>query len=193
MRNGPAVNLARIFDAVSCSILGGVAITVVGCATSAPSSGYTPTTGITIPAATVQAGHSCGTCDDQVYKYAVVVSAFAPDAGQSSFVTSSVFDCYVDGFFSNLPAPDGGSATFDVSVFAYNARSFPTALECIPSVAPCPGDDAGTVAEVEGNANWTTSCTVIQIQGVPSQTLCNPLQPTGDAGSSSACDAAFPE
>jgi len=151
-----------------------------GCATTAPSAGYTPVTGIVIPAATIVAGHGCGTGADQVFKYAAVVST--PSGEAPAFVTSGVFDCFADGTFSNLPSPDGGSRTFDVQVFAYTEASFPPALVCPRSTVPCPGDDAGAVAPWEGSANWTTECTVTQIQGVPSITTCGALEPR-DAGS----------
>jgi hypothetical protein len=147
----------------------------IGCATSAPSTGYTPPTGIFISAQTIVAGHGCGTGTDQVYKYAVIVSTTS-DAGPA-FVTSGVFDCFTDGVFSNLPSPDGGSVAFAVSVLAYNRSSFPDALFCPPNTLPCPGDDAGDVFPWKAAANWTATCTVTEIQGVPSITTCSALEP----------------
>jgi hypothetical protein len=151
------------------------AAALMGCATTAPTVGYTPITGIVIPAAEIVAGHGCGTGKDQVFKFAAVVGT--PPGIMPAFVTSGVFDCFADGVFSNLPAPDGGSVMFNVSVFAYNQASFPTALACPPNTVPCPGDDAGAVQPWQSSANWTTTCTVTQIQGVPSVTTCEALEP----------------
>jgi len=153
---------------------------VASCAATAATAGNTPITGIWIPADSIIAGDGCGVGADQVYKYAAVVST--PDGGMPAFSTSGVFDCTADGLFSNLPSPDGGNQTFDVYIFAYNKASFPNPLQC-GATLPCPGDDAGAVAPWEGSANWTTTCTVTQIQGVPSITNCGPLEPH-DAGSS---------
>ena len=160
-RKRPPVIVARPLR--TCAVF--LASAAIGCATSAPSTGYTPPTGIFIPAQTIVAGHGCGTGTDQVYKYAVIVSTTS-DAGPA-FVTSGVFDCFTDGVFSNLPSPDGGSVAFAVSVLAYNRSSFPDALFCPPNTLPCPGDDAGDVFPWKAAANWTATCTVTEIQGVP--------------------------
>jgi hypothetical protein len=185
------VTLARRFDFFVRVLVAAAPSATVGCATTAPTTGNTPITGIEIPADTIVASGGCGTGADQVFKYAAVVST--PTV--QTFVTSGVFDCFADGIFSNLPSPDGGSETFNVSIYAYNQASFPKALLCLPSTAPCPGDDAGAIAPWQSSANWTTTCTVIQVQGVTSITKCGPLEPiepieAGSSGDSSSDSSA---
>lgn len=185
------MTLARRFDFFVRVLAAAAPSAAIGCATTAPTTGYTPITGIEIPADAIVAGHGCGTGVDQVFKYAAVVST--PTV--QTFVTSGVFDCFANGVFSNLPSPDGGSETFDVSIYAYNQTSFPDPLLCLPNTAPCPGDDAGAIAPWQSSANWTTTCTVIQVQGVASITKCGPLEPNepieaGSSGDSSSDSSA---
>jgi hypothetical protein len=179
-RNCPAVIFARTPIPVVSALLVTAAGALFGCATTAPTAGNTPITGIVIQAEGIVAGHGCGTGVEQVFKYAAVVST--PAGITPAFRTSAVFDCFADGVFSNLPSLDGGSQTFDVSVFAYNQASFPNALSCGPNTLPCPGDDAGEIGPWQASANWTATCTVTQLQGVPSVTTCGALEPN-DAGS----------
>ena len=158
--------------------------TSVACNNSAASTGYTPITGIQILSSSIVAGHGCGVLPNQVFKYVAVVSPITIDGGIADPVASSVFDCFADGFFSNLLVPDGSIPTFQIAVFAYNAQSFPSALQCPPTppnAAPCPGDDAGAALEFQGAANWTTTCTAAQVAGATSPASCQALVPT-DAG-----------
>jgi hypothetical protein len=148
----------------------------VGCGASASTTVYTPLTGLEIPASLVTAGHGCGTGPLQIYKYAVVVSSSAPDAGPPALVTAGVFDCFTDAVFSNLPSLDGGTnPTYFVSIYAYNYSSFPPALLCPAGAIPCPGDEAGAVAPWTASANWTGSCTGTQVAGVTASVTCTPV------------------
>ncbi|MDP8998626.1 MAG: hypothetical protein M3O46_00765 [Myxococcota bacterium] len=155
---------------------------MIGCTTSASTTGYTPVTGIQITASDIVAGRGCGEQSGQVYKYAAVVSyandaGVATDAGVGKPFVSGVFDCFADGIFSNLPALDSGLLQgFDVSIYAYDKASFPPALACPPGTAPCPGDDAGAVNQSLAAATWTTTCTASQIQGATSVAACGALQ-----------------
>jgi len=179
---GPLRTCAGFLAAAACA--------AIGCATTAASTGYTPPTGIKIPAQSLLVDVTCGSGADQVYKYAVIVSSISDAA--PAFVTSGIFDCYTDGVFSNLPSPDGGSVAFSVSVLAYNQASFPNALLCPPNTLPCPGDDAGDVLSWKAAANWTATCTVTELQGVPSETNCGALEPNG-AIQAAASDTGAPE
>lgn len=142
---------------------------------------YTPITGIEIDSASLVGEHGCGTGPDQVYMYAAVLSYSNGEAGPGpADAYSGVFDCYSNALFSNLPADDAGSTSFDISVFAYNQQAFSaTTLQC-PGVELeagaayplCPGDRPAAVESYAGNATWTTTCTATQQSG--SDFSCNP-------------------
>jgi hypothetical protein len=171
-----------------------LACAVAGCPSTATSVPYTPITGIEVLASDVTAGHGCGTGDEQVYRYAAVVSY--QDSGTP--VAAGVFDCFADAIFSNLPADGSGSLTFDVAVYAYNAASFPPQLAPCASPAGCAAQDPSVVGPLatQGDpdagvtpANWTTTCTATEPNGATQVASCCPLVPRGvpacsDAGMS---------
>ena len=108
------------------------ACALAGCPGTATTTTYTPITGILIRSSSLVTGYGCGTGPGQVYKYAALLK-YAEDGGASGpVVYSGVFDCYSDGLFSNLPADDAGSLSFDVTIVAWNAASFPAPLQCVP-------------------------------------------------------------
>jgi hypothetical protein len=156
------------------------------CTSSTATSIYTPVTGIQIPSATVVAGYGCGTGAGQVYRYAAVISTSVNDAAAPSILASSVFPCFADGVFSNLPVTVSNQQ-FRIAIYAYNQASFPAALDCTSS--PCPGDDAGAVASWSGSANWTTTCTGTEIGGVTALATCAGLQAPGDNSSGPGADS----
>jgi hypothetical protein len=193
-RNAPAVNLARCPIGLLVTLVVVASSAVASCTTSAPATLYTPITGIQISAADIVTGRGCGTGSGQVYKYVAVLS-YPMDA--CAFASGS-FDCFADGIFSNL-AFDSGSQSFDVSIYAYNEASFPQALECLAHSVPrdqkgqCVSTAEETVQACETSANWTSTCTATQVQGVTTIAACGPLEPTGagstDAGSNESGDA----
>ena len=165
-----------------------------GCASNAPTTSYTPITGIEIPSADIVAGHGCGAgSPNQVYKYAAVVGAVgdadgAADGGAgvttAQLVTSGVFDCFADGVFSNLPQDDAGNSNFAVTIYAYNQCSFPQALACSSNAGTaCPAEDPNFVTQsvAAQPSNWTTTCTATQTPSVTVIAYCPPLQPRGAA------------
>ncbi len=165
-----------------------------GCNSTITTLIYTPVTGIAIDTASLVSGIGCGTGAGEVYKYAVVLSyasdagAAGGDAGGGNVVISSVFDCFADGLFSNLPVSPAGSTSFTLAVFAFDAATFPPQLACSgapggPQGVRCPGDTPANVAPFESIANWTTTCTATQVVGVTVPAVCQPLVPrTVDAG-----------
>jgi hypothetical protein len=177
-----ALTIPRFFLAASSLA---IALGAAACTTSTTTTVYTPITGIQIPSATIVSGYGCGAGADQVYRYAAVISAPVGDAATSSVLASSVFPCFSDGVFSNLPVST--TSAFSVAIYAFNQASFPTALDCTSS--PCPGDDAGAVAAAIAAANWTTTCTGTEIAGVTAIATCPPLQPTAAAPGGSAGDS----
>ena len=180
-----------------------------GCASNAPTTSYTPITGIEIPSAEIVAGHGCGAgSPNQVYKYAAVVAFQPPIVGTqdgaamnvggdadgaavdgggvttAQLVTSGVFDCFADGVFSNLPQDDAGNSNFVVTIYAYDQCSFPQALACSSNAGTaCPAEDPNFVTQsvAAQPSNWTTTCTVTQTPGITVNAYCPRLQPQGAA------------
>jgi hypothetical protein len=176
------LTILRFFTSAS---LLAIAAGAVACTTASATTVYTPVTGIQIPSATVVAGFGCGTSADQVYRYAAVISTSVGDAAPS-VLASSVFACFADGIFSNLPITTTDQ-TFTVAIYAYDQASFPPSLDCTSS--PCPGDEAGTVDEWTGSASWTTTCTGMEVAGITTLATCQPLKPTASASTPSGGDA----
>jgi hypothetical protein len=176
--------------------LAAAACALVACATSSTTLPvFPPITGIVIRSSSLVAGIGCGTGDDQVYRYAAVVT-FAPTEGGTPSTTSftNIFDCFTDGVFENLPA-DNGNLNFDVSIYAYNFKDYgpataaaPMGAGLPPDLACPPGNDAtGCVPattpltdDQKKDATWTTLCTATQQAGVPVLAVCPLLVATGD-------------
>jgi len=165
------------------------ACVLAGCPAAATTPAYYPITGIVIRSSSLVAGYGCGTGAGQVFRYAAFLS-YTDDGGPPGpVVYSGVFDCYSDGVFSNLPADDAGSLSFDVHIIAWNEASFPAALDCDPGdvseagFTTCPGDTPDIVASNEGTPNWNTNCGATQQFGASVLAVCAPLAPTGAGGS----------
>ena len=201
----PAVSFARALVSSSLAAAAGLG-TLAGCTTSAPSSPYTPITGIDIPSADLVIGHGCGNGAEgqqgKVYRYAAVVAYSDAGAGQGNdggggmvahAVASGVFDCFADGIFSNLPQSDAGNLSFTIAIYAYNQCSFPPTLACATDTsAACPAEDPNVVAQsiAARPSNWTTTCTATQLPGVTVTADCLPLAPEdGEDGGSPCADA----
>jgi len=174
------------------------ACALAGCPGAATTTTYTPITGILIRSSSLVAGYGCGTAAGQVYQYAALLS-YINDGGPPGPVEySGVFDCYSDGLFSNLPADDAGSLSFNVTIVAWNQASFPAALQCDPAdsdqgeagFTTCPGDTPDTVANDEGIPNWITNCTATQQSGISVIAVCAPLSSTGGGGNDGGLDDA---
>jgi hypothetical protein len=167
------------------------AAALAGCPAAATTA-YTPITGILIRSSSLVAGVGCGTAPDQVYEYGAFLSYVEGDAGDHGpAVYSGVFDCYSDGLFSNLPANDAGSLSFDLTIVAWNQASFPASLACGEEETDggfpgCPGDSPGYLASRSASPNWTTTCTATQESGVSVLAVCAPLVATGAPSGSDA-------
>ena len=189
-----------LISSLAAPLAAATACALAGCPGTATTAAYTPITAILIRSTSLVAGHGCGTGAGQVYRYAALLS-YADDGGSPGPVTySGVSDCYADSLFSNLPADDAGSLSFDLTIIAWNQASFPAALACDPSdvgeagFTACPGDTPDTVASNEGTPNWITRCTATQQYGISVLAVCDPLTATGigggDAGPGDASDGA---
>jgi hypothetical protein len=179
----PAVTFARTLAPQSIALALGLGA-LEGCTPTAPTTSYTPVTGIEIPSADIVAGHGCGNrAPDQVYKYAALVTygdagcgGNANGGGDTSMspVASGVFDCFADGVFSNLPQSDAGSSSFVISIYGYNQCSF-------ASDVAWEDPNAVTQSVAASPANWTATCAGTQIPGVTTIACCSELQAQADA------------
>jgi len=180
------VNRTRTTLALLAPLVGIAALVgLAACPSTATTLLYTPITGLIVDSASLVQGIGCGTAPNQVYKYAAVAT-LAGDASQnvSGLPVSGVFDCFTNGQLANLPTPDGGNFDFVVSIYAWNMQSFPPSLgncDDLPSDAACPGEDAALVLHYAPTANWTTTCSTQQVQGVSGVAVCGPLVATMDA------------
>jgi hypothetical protein len=193
------------------SLPAAAAVALLGCPSNSSTSVFTPVTGIGIDSTSLVAGLGCGIGTGQVFQYAVVLSyqsqadggvdagasGAASDAGTVPPGISGVFDCFADGLFSNLPPSDAGATSFVLSVFAFNEATFPASLSCSTTEdgstakgsstgVSCPGNNPANVNAVASRANWTTTCTAPQVDGVTVFAVCNPLVPTGVSGDAGA-------
>lgn len=148
---------------------------VVACDTTT-SGGVPPTTGILIRAETLTTGRGCGRAPTQLFKYAVVVYGYSgagDQADRASYTTplrGTVFDCYVDGAFLELPA-FGSNQTYRLEVYAYNEAAFTASAAAI-------GGAQTNIAVLRGTTpppTWTTECTATQSAEVETLALCDPL------------------
>src|SRR4029077_3925163 len=92
---------------------------LAGCQQSAPTTAYTPITGIEIPSAELVLGHGCGTGGQhQVYKYAAIVTYY--DAGSNQDGGTAADDSGVD--------QDAAAASEDTGVDQGSALTMPSAV-----------------------------------------------------------------
>jgi len=161
---------AAALGLVSWLVLGaGLGLGPVGCGSSTTTESVPPLTGIAVRAETLTAGRGCGRGATQVFKYAVAVRGKFGNPDQ--VLASSVYDCFADGSFIDLPAAAPGTTSeYDLTVHVYNEAAYRAA-----------GGDAAVRAAVESaappttNPTWTTTCGAIQIQFVQALAVCQPL------------------
>jgi hypothetical protein len=164
------------------SLAGGLVVAAaaaaVGACTSNPAaSGFTPITGIIIRSDSLVAGKGCGTAPGQVYRYLAMVSYAPDDAGTSKApIAGAVYDCFADGWFSNLqPDPTTGSVSYVVTIYAYDAPSYRAAdLQCyVDQTCATQSPDACSAARL--HTVYTTTCTATQQQGISVLADCRSL------------------
>jgi hypothetical protein len=189
------VKRTRLAAVLGSSALGALGIAaaaaLAGCPSNAAPSLYSPITGMIIDSATLLQGVGCGTDPDQVYKYAAVVTLEGDATSQlPGLPVSGVFDCFTNGELSNLPTFDGGTTEYSVAIYAFNYQTFPASHlgMCVDlgADASCQGEDPKTVAQFASTANWTTTCTAIQVPGVSEVANCGSLVSTSDGGAGDA-------
>jgi hypothetical protein len=170
----PAKSLLAVLGVSAVALsLGAVA------ACSGTTSDTTPTiTGVLIRAETLTAGRGCGVSPSQVYKYAAVVfSDSTTDPSKPEFATplvASVFDCFADGAFVNLPAAANQSTTYKIELYVYDEADFTPKAGIIGGAL---GATPNT-QQLRENAppTWSTTCYATQVQDVQSLAVCDPIQ-----------------
>jgi hypothetical protein len=170
---------------------------------------YTPITGVEISSQSLVLGHGCN--DDPndpnaVYRYSAVISYVYEGGVPLGFPDqqyASVFECFANGYFENLPVSDGGNQSFAITVAAWNFAGFPAALgpctsEPDGSAASnlCPAEQVSAVLDGGGvPPQWTTTCTAYLQPQLPAVAACGPLVPfdsrsaASDTGTSDASPA----
>jgi len=163
----------------SCSLLAAVPV-LLACNTTSTTAIYTPITGIEIQPSSLLQGVQCGQGEDDVYRYVVIVSNEVDGGPLGAPVASNVFDCFTTGLFENLPASDAGSQRYFLRIFAYSQQSLPPEFACSGGFGAdggaCPATEAdASLAEAAAGAEWATTCTATQQQGIPVLAVCQPL------------------
>lgn len=201
------------------SLLGGVAAaaacaSLTACPGTATPTVYAPPPGVTLHLGDVLGSLRCGTGPDEVYKYTVVVSHSVDGGPSGAPLYSNVWDCFSDAVFDNLPpAPEGGSTTFFLRIYAFSYAgalaaqasflgagdagadgSVDGAFWCQGGLGPggttCPFQDAGTASTLGVSAQWRASCTATEPSGAPISAFCGPLETVGASSDDAAAEAA---
>lgn len=155
----------------------------VACGSSGTTETLPPITGIVVRAETLTTGYGCGPSATQVFKYLVVVFAAnpadaGPDAGtvQDEPLAASVYDCFADGQFVDLPTV-GGNARYALQVYIYNAAAYAAAAERSVDLKGIAARHAkAEIADLpKTNPTFTTTCEALQLQDVQSLAVCQPL------------------
>jgi hypothetical protein len=179
----------RFVAASSVAVAAAAALMASGaCTTDTATLPYTPITGIIIRSQGLVAGIGCGLGPDQVYRYAAVLNAETTDGGVvpnptgTAFPLTTIFDCFADGAFENLPTNYG--STYELQIYAYtqdayvNTAKLPANLGCAAADACAAFGGALTTPQTVA-ATWTTTCSGTQIAGSPVDATCGVLQRRG--------------
>jgi hypothetical protein len=187
------------------AVAAALAVTVDACTSATTTLPYTPITGIIVRSQSLVAGFGCGTNDDQVYRYAAVLT-YAPldagadattsDGGTGPLVLTNVFDCFTDGVFENLPVLNGYE-DFKLAIYAYSRSAYvgaglPPNLGCAPmqqaDAAPCAASTRPLTATQLRAATWTSTCDATQQAGTPVLAVCTPLELSGSASADASVE-----
>lgn len=178
----------------------GVASGPIGCGSSGSADTLPPITGIVVRAETLTAGHGCGTSAQQVFKYLVVAYGANPQdpTRRDELLAASVYDCFADGQFVELPV-SAGSSQYALQVYVYNSTAYAAAggdpivkghaarLGALRADVVSSEGGAGARAAVQAelatlpgtNPTFSTTCDATQFPDVQSLAVCQPLAPGG--------------
>lgn len=194
------------------SLAGGAVLLGLACGSSSTETLFPPITGVTVRAESLTSGLGCGTGATQIFKYAVVVSTPVNDA-PPVYAASSLYDCFTDGTFVDLP--NIGIKKYDIKVYAYSRAAFTAAgADAIATIvnrmsanraliladAGGPNELAAIAVDLSllrrTNPTYSTTCSASQLALVQSLAACAPLKlgTTGldpaDGGAAGAAAAA---
>jgi hypothetical protein len=164
-----------------------------------------PITTIQIPIGDLLNGVNleCGGPDagpDEVYKYAAVVhfdgsdKIISPTDCSLPILAGLVSDCYVPGTLSYLPlpndagaVPDGGSFTYSVQIYFFNADTWAKLDNGEKIEAAVKPNATSTICQLPYPYTWMTTCTATEQANVASSAACervelNPAAAVLDSG-----------
>lgn len=155
---------------LAASCLGAAVVACSGTTTEAAKT----ITGVLVRAETLTVGRGCGPSPSQVYKYvAVVLGDSSADPTRPTFdqpIAASLFDCFADGAFVDLPPSATGSSTYKIQLYVYNQPDYAASAGAIQNART----DTGALAKTA--PTWTTACFATQVEDVQSLAVCDPLQ-----------------
>ncbi len=180
----------------------GTAAGPLACGTTGTTLTVAPITGITLRAETLTAGYGCGVKNGQVFRYLAVVLGANPDDAivadsslkrRDELLAASLYDCFADGQFIDLPV-SGGSSDYVLKAYLYDSAAYAAAggdarfngianrLGALrASVVADGGADVRTAIQAELAAiptthpTFTTTCSGAQFPDVQSLAVCEPL------------------
>ncbi len=146
---------------------------LVGCSGTAPATNlYTPITGVLVRSDALVSGIGCGTRDDQVYKYAAVVTQGTQTLQISGIGVGMLADCFADAKFANLLAGPDGTLSFSVQIYGYSQKAYVAA-----QAKGLTSATAMDFAQLQAFApTYATSCRATQQQDVEVLAVCDPLR-----------------
>jgi len=184
-------------------------LALTGCPGATTTPTLTPVTGILVRADALVSGIGCGTRDDQIYRYAAVITQH--DAATNTEITQQeiggVFDCFADAAFRQLLPGTDGKLSFNVQIYAFNFASYTTQNTNGQLDTDAPKGDATDWNKLQNyDPTYSTSCTATQQENVEVLAVCDPLTkgrrkaslsidtsafPAATAGVTLACDVAY--
>jgi hypothetical protein len=172
---------------------GAAAMTVTACNTTDATTILSPVTGILVKADDLLGPHNCGEGPDDIYKYAAVLV----ESTTGQLITAQVYDCFADAVFVDLtgtPTSDGGTLyDYAVLIYAWNLQTYTAnysasapgggIAEALNAINVAGATDAAlTVNPFVGVvANYSTTCTAVQMTNIEQTAVCLPLTPSGMA------------
>ena len=166
----------------------------VACSSTDAISVVAPITGVIIRAESLTAGLGCGTSAPQVYKYVALAYGYdgRTDAGDfdgafTQPVAASVFDCFSDGTFVQLPQTNG-SFRYRIELYIYVEPAYQRARSVVDPISVATVtpvfDPALKGRLLATNPTWTTQCTATQQDLVEVLAICDPFTANEAGGAS---------
>jgi hypothetical protein len=155
-------------------------VVLTGCPGTPTTTALTPVTGILVRADALVSGVGCGTRDDQIYRYAAVITQRDPNDASKEVTQrdpnaggiGAVFDCFADGAFRQLLPGTDGSLSFIVEIYAFSFAAYNTQNASGRLDHDATDWDALQAYE----PTYRTTCSATQQENVEVLAVCGPLQ-----------------